>query len=557
MTAATVASTHEVFNQSPPFTDINLYSSDNGLRAAVAREGCKRAAKSLTRFGKIAGSAHSAELARLANEYTPVLRQFDSSGRRVDTIEYHPAWHELMSISARQRLHCSSWPELTGRDEAADHPNVTRAAGFYMAAQMESGHTCPITMSNAVVPALRKQDDLAAEWLPQLAVADYDPAFKPAPGKRAITFGMGMTEKQGGTDVRTNTTEAMPAGTPGPGQEYLLTGHKWFMSAPMCDAFLVLAQAPGGLSCFLMPRFLPDGRQNPLIIQRLKDKLGNRSNASSEVEFAGTHAWMVGEEGRGVATIIEMVTYTRLDCAISSAAMMRQALAHAIHHTEHRVVFQRKLIDQPLMRQVLADMALDQEAALMLVFRVARAFDGASDDAYEAAVARFLTPAVKFWVCKALPGIVNEALECLGGNGYVESGPMARLYREAPLNAIWEGSGNVMCLDMLRAIAKAPEDLQMLFDGLVECGGREARISNAVQRLRERFANPSGLEADMRYVMEKLVHTAAACLLLKHAPQAHSDAFIASRLRGPYRHTYGSLRGADIGSILDWARPDL
>jgi putative acyl-CoA dehydrogenase len=348
--------------------------------------------------------------------------------------------------------------------------------------------------------------------------------------------------------VRVNLTEAEPVG----GGEYLLTGHKWFMSAPMSDAFLVLAQAPGGLSCFFMPRFLPDGTVNAILLQRLKDKCGNRSNASSEVELARTHAWRVGEEGRGIATIMEMVTLTRIDCAISSAGLMRWSLAQALHHCAHRVAFQKKLIDQPLMRSVLADMALDHEAAVALVFRLVSAFERAGEDEAEAAFARLMTPAIKYWVCKALPGFAYEAMECLGGNGYVEDGPMARLFRESPLNAIWEGSGNIMCLDVLRAASKSPEALGVLLDGL---GQGERRIAAAVARLRRRFADPVGLEADLRGVVESLVHAVAASLLCASGPAAVADAFIATRLDGTFRRTYGILPGADVDAILARAMP--
>jgi putative acyl-CoA dehydrogenase len=568
MAATVSASTHEVLNQSPPFSDVNLFTSDNALKRITAALG-KNAQRSLSAFGAVTGSAHAADLARLANEHTPVLRQFDGKGFRLDQVEFHPAWHELMSISAGQGLHCSSWDHLKKKSAKADgnataggagkpsSANGRRAAAFFMASQMENGHTCPITMTNAVVPALLHQEELANEWLPRVLVHDYDATFAPAGTKRAVTFGMGMTEKQGGSDVRSNSTQAVPAGKAGPGKEYILRGHKWFLSAPMCDAFLVLAQAPGGLSCFLLPRFLPDGSQNPLHIMRLKNKMGNRSNASSEVEFSGTHAWMVGEEGRGIPTIISMVTYTRLDCAVSSAGLMRASLSHAMYHCEHRTVFQRKLIDQPLMRQVLADMALDQEAALLMVMRIAQAFDQAEDDPGEAALARIMTPAVKYWICKALPGFSYEAMECLGGNGYVEDGPMARMYREAPLNAIWEGSGNIMCLDVLRAISKEPESLELIFAKMGQCIQGNARLTSAIEKLRDRFANPSGLEADMRYVMENFVHMFAACQLLNEAPDAISDAFISSRIKGVYRHTYGSLRGADVSSILKHAQPNL
>jgi putative acyl-CoA dehydrogenase len=412
-------------------------------------------------------------------------------------------------------------------------------------------------MTNAAVPVVRQEPAIAEAWLGRILARDYDRTFRPAAEKRAVTIGMAMTEKQGGSDVRANVTEAAPAG--GSDGEYLLTGHKWFMSAPMSDAFLVLAQvrgrAPGGLSCFFMPRFLPDATVNPILLQRLKDKCGNRSNASCEVEFARTHAWLVGEQGRGIATIMEMVTLTRLDCAISSAGLMRWGLANALNHCSYRVAFQRKLIDQPLMRQVLADMALDHEAAVALVFRLARAFERSAEEEAEAAFSRLMTPAIKYWVCKVLPGFAYEAMECIGGNGYVEEGPMARLFRESPLNAIWEGSGNIMCLDVLRAANKSPEALAALLDQLHLAAHGEPRLTAAVARLRHRFAAASGLEADLRQAVESLVYVVAASLLRASGPPAVADAFIASRIEGGFRRTYGVMPGADVDAILARALP--
>ncbi len=379
---STLFTTHEVVNQSPPFENVNLFSSDRPLMDAVTREGGGQAANRLTAFGAVCGSAEAFERGRLANEYTPRLKAFDPKGRRLDTVEFHPAYHECMQVSVGEGLHCSAWDHLA-EPGAAPMPgaNVARSAGCYMAIQMEAGHQCPITMTNAAIPALLAQPEVAAAWLPKILSRTYDKSFQPISAKRGATIGMGMTEKQGGTDVRANTTTAAPVNGGGPGSEFVVTGHKWFMSAPMCDAFLVLAQAPKGLSCFLVPRFLPDGSVNALRFQQLKDKLGNRSNASSEVEFQGAHGWMIGEEGRGVPTIIEMVTGTRLDCAVGSAGLMRLALAGAIHHCRHRTVFQRKLVDQVLMQQVLADMALDVEAATALAFRLCRTFDRASRSA--------------------------------------------------------------------------------------------------------------------------------------------------------------------------------
>jgi putative acyl-CoA dehydrogenase len=555
MTQRPDQSTHEVFNQPPNFSDVNLYDGDEALRDALGRTAPRTDARLFHGFGAIAGSAAMAEAARLANDNPPTLRLFDAQGHRIDRVEFHPAYHELMATSTRAGLHCSVWSHLKDGGAPAEGRHATRAGLFYMAAQMEAGHCCPITMTNAVVPALLHQKDLAAPWLRGVLERAYDPSFRPAPEKRALTFGMGMTEKQGGTDVRQNSTRAEPAGAGGPGEEHFLTGHKWFMSAPMCDAFLVLAQAPGGLSCFLMPRFLPDGSVNPIAIQRLKPKLGNHSNASVEVEFRGTSAWMVGAEGHGIQTIIEMVTLTRLDCAVSSAGLMRQALARALHHCRHRSVFQKKLIDQPLMRRVLADMALDHEAAVALVFRLAEAFDGASGDATEAAYARIMTPVTKYWVCKALPGLVYEAMECLGGNGYVEEAPLARLYREAPINAIWEGSGNVMCLDVVRAAAKDPEALARLIDAIEEAAAGEARLERAVASLKHDLLVARHAEGDLRALVERLAMAAAGALLLEYSPPAVSDAFLASRLEGGFRRTYGVLPGADEAAILKRASP--
>ncbi len=547
--------THHVYNQVPAFADNNLFAIDKALQEAVARSAGTKETSVFRDFGAIAGSAEMAEAARLANENPPRLKLFDATGHRRDTVEFHPAYHQLMTTSCKAGLHCSEWMAL--KDDPAHAPtgHAARAGLFYMATQMEAGHCCPITMTNAVVPALRHQRDVAGDWLPGVLTRDYDPSFRPAPQKRALTFGMGMTEKQGGTDVRQNSTAAEPASAGGPGKEYYLTGHKWFMSAPMSDAFLVLAQAPEGLSCFLMPRFLPDGSRNPIAIQRLKEKLGNRSNASSEVEFRGTSAWMVGREGKGIQTIIEMVTYTRLDCAVSSAGLMRQALAQAMHHARHRTVFQKKLIDQPLMRRVLADMALDHEAAVVLVFRLAESFDKAAGDDAEAAYARIMTPATKYWVCKALPGLAYEAMECLGGNGYVEEAPLARLYREAPINAIWEGSGNVMCLDVARAAGKEPEALARLIAGMEDAAAGEVRLKRAVESLKGDFLKTRPEEGDLRGLVERLVMAMAGTLLLQHAPAAVSEAFIASRLEGGFHATYGVLKGADETAIITRAMP--
>jgi len=548
--------THDVFNQSPPFEDVNLFSTDRALMEAVQREGGGHAAKRLTTFGQVCGTARAFLSGRLANENPPKLKPFDSKGRRLDTVEFHPAYHACMAISVKEGLHCSAWDHLA-KPGAKPLPgaNVARSAGTYMAIQMEAGHQCPVTMTNASVPTLLLEPELAKWWVPKALSRDYDPSFEPAADKRGVTIGMGMTEKQGGTDVRANTTSAVAAGAGGPGGEYLLTGHKWFMSAPMCDAFLVLAQAPGGLSCFLMPRFLPDGTVNGLRFQRLKDKLGNRSNASSEVEFQAAHGWLISEEGRGVPTIIEMVTCTRLDCAVGSAGLMRLALANAIHHCRHRTVFQKHLVDQPLMSQVLADLALDVEAATALSFRLARSFDRASD-AHAAAWRRLMTPVTKYWVCKIGPALAYEAMECLGGNGYVEEGLAARVYRELPLNAIWEGSGNVMALDLLRVLQREPETAEVVMDDLATAAGDDPHLKAHLARVQGLLHEPRLLDRRGRDLAEALATLAAGTILRAHAPAAVADAFIGTRLSGTVRQTYGQgLDWADTRAIVDRALP--
>lgn len=554
MTRTTSISTHEVTNQSPPFRDVNLFTSDKAQLEAVEREGGKAGTKALTAFGAKTGSADACERGRLANEFPPRLKSFDEKGNRIDRVEFHPAYHECMAISMAEGLHCATNEHLLQGGKPKPGANVIRAAGSFMAVQMEPGHCCPVTMTNASVAALVTEPDLAGAWLPKILVRAYDSSFQPAAGKRAVTIGMGMTEKQGGTDVRANTTRAEPVSEHGSGA-HRITGHKWFLSAPMCDAFLILAQAPKGLSCFLLPRFLPDGGLNAMRIQRLKDKLGNRANASCEVEFEGALAWRVGEEGRGVATIIEMVTLTRLDCAVSSAAMMRFGLANAIHHCKHRQVFGRKLAEQPMMASVLADLALESEAATALAFRLARTFDHPGDPR-EASWQRVMTPIIKYWVCKSTPGFSYEAMECLGGNGYVEDGTAARIYREAPVNAIWEGSGNVMGLDVLRVLMKEPDAAELVIEGLGQDVAGNKRLSAYLAGVREILHRPRELEANMRVFVEGLALATAGALLNAHAPHAVSDAFIASRLEGPFRRTYGAgLTRADTAGIIDRAAP--
>jgi len=548
--------THDVFNQSVPFQDVNLFTSDSALQEAVKREGGAQGFDRLSEFGAVCGAAEAFERGRLANEFLPRLYTHDAAGRRRDFVEYHPAYHECMNLSMAAGLHCSVWEHLAAGAAKPAAPNVMRAAAFYMAAQMEAGHCCPVTMTHAAVPTLRLQPDLAARWLAKLLSRTYDPRFRPAQEKAAVTFGMGMTEKQGGTDVRANTTRAAPAANGGPGGEYILIGHKWFLSAPMCDAFLVLAQAPGGLSCFLVPRFLPDGTVNALRFQRLKDKLGNRSNASCEVEFHGAHGWLIGEEGRGVPAIIEMVTFTRLDCAVASAGLMRLAVAKAIHHCRHRAVFDKALLEHPLMSHVLADLVLDVEAATALAFRLAHSFDHA-EEPRAAAWRRLMTPVTKFWVCKIAPPLVAEAMECLGGNGYVEESGLARIYREVPVNSIWEGSGNVMALDVLRVLHREPEAVDAVMEELAESVGDDLQLKAALARVRGVLADPQLLEARARNLLEGLALIAAGAILRAHALPAVADAFIATRLAGGSRQTYGQgLEHADTRAILARALPE-
>src|SRR6202140_65010 len=498
-------STHEVFNQSPPFCDVDLFAVDRLLVGAVAANGGAAAEQELSEFGKHWGSAAMAERGRVANENTPKLRTFDAKGNRRDEVEFHPAYHELRARSAHSGVHNSPWT-AQGKP-AGGAAEVVRAAKFYIAAQVETGHLCPITMTRASVAALAVQPDLLAKAMPVIATLAYDPTFAPWPTKRGMTLGMGMTEKQGGTDVRSNTTRAERDG-----DAYRITGHKWFMSAPMCDAFLVLAQADQGLSCFFMPRFKPDGTVNAIQFQRLKDKLGSRSNASSEVEFVDAYATRVGDEGKGIRTIIQMVQLTRQDCAIASAGLTRSGLAHALHHTRYRSVFQRHLADQPLMQAVLSDMALHIETSIALVMRLCRSFDRAPEDQGEAAFMRLLTPAIKYWVCKSAPGFLYEAMECLGGNGYVEEGILARHYRESPVNAIWEGSGNVLCLDVLRALSREVEAAAAILQDLAAETAGLPGAGDAAAFIGATFRRPDS-ERVARLAVEKLALLAAAAAL--------------------------------------------
>ncbi|MGY3392561.1 putative acyl-CoA dehydrogenase [Bradyrhizobium sp. USDA 3311] len=540
--------THEVFNQSPLFWDVDLFAVDRPLVEAVKANGGAKAERELSEFGKHWGSAAMADRGRVANENTPKLRTFDAKGNRRDQVEFHPAYHELMAHSAHAGVHNSTW--TADGKPAGDAAEVIRAAKFYIASQVETGHLCPITMTRASVAALATQPDLLARVMPVLATKSYDPTFAPWWGKRGMTLGMGMTEKQGGTDVRANMTSAVRDG-----DAYRITGHKWFMSAPMCDAFLVLAQADEGLTCFFMPRFAPDGSVNAIQFQRLKDKLGNRSNASSEVEFAGAYAQAVGEAGKGIRTIIQMVQLTRQDCAIASTGLMRSGLAHALHHARHRSVFQKHLADQPLMQAVLSDMALHVEASVALVMRLCRAFDRTPHDAAEAAYMRLLTPAIKYWTCKSAPGFLYEAMECLGGNGYVEDGILARHYRESPVNAIWEGSGNVMCLDVLRALSREPEAAMAVLQSLAAETKGLPGAGEAVAFIGKTFRRADG-ERVARLAVEKLALLAAAAALNGVSPR-HAELFAATRLATTHASMYGAveLESRDVRALLERALP--
>jgi len=553
--------THEVFNQATPFGDVNLFVCDPALREGVEREGAGWAVAGLQQLGARLGAAAVLDLARLANEFPPRLVSVDRSGRRVDEVEFHPAWHELMGLLIGHGAHSLPWEGGQGGAQ------VARAAAYLLFGQVENGSQCPVTMTYAAVPALRLNPRIAARWLPKILSRDYDPRSLPVEQKRGALVGMGMTEKQGGTDVRANTTRAMPLdpaaartrfGDEGEGA-WTIVGHKWFFSAPQSDAHLILAQtdaagsaggAPPGLSCFFVPRFLPDGTRNAIRVQRLKNKLGNRSNASSEVEFCDAVGWMIGKEGRGIPTILEMGSHTRLDCVLGTAGIMRAALCHALHHARGRSAFGRRLAEQPLMQNVLADLALESEAATAFALRLARCFDQAADP-QQALLARILTPAGKYWLCKRGPGFGAEAMEVMGGNGYVEDGPLARLYREFPVNSIWEGSGNVMCLDVLRAFARGPEVRAALAAELGLALGRDARFDAFAARLLDGLEAAAGDEFGARRLAERLVVAVQAGLLLRHAPACVADAFVASRIAQDAGGAFGRLPdGVDAGAIL-------
>ena len=532
--------THDVTNQPPLYTGGNAWRSDP-LLVQIGERLPEQVRADLDQIGRFVLSAEAQDLARIANAQTPTLKTHDRQGHRIDQVEFHPAYNALMRRSIAAGLHSSVWE--SGNVEAGVR-HQARAARYFLMSQLETGHLCPVTMTSASLAALMTNPDLFAEWAPRVLSRKYDPSQKPPGEKTGLTLGMGMTEKQGGTDVRANTTTASDAGN----GFYRLTGHKWFMSAPMSDAFLMLAQAPEGLSCFLAPRILNDERVNGFRFQRLKDKLGNRSNASSEVEFEETIAQMVGNPGEGVKTIMDMVTLTRLDCALASAAIMRASLGEAVYYARHREVFGKPLIDQPLMVRVLADMALDAAGAAALSLRLARSFDEAPTDSGESAFARVMTPVVKYWVCKTAPALVYEAMECLGGNGYVEEAPLSRYYREAPVNAIWEGSGNVMALDVLRVLKRAPELFDSVLDGIRQDLGAAGR--GTVDVLRAAIDVAQSDEGSARILAEQLALAAAAAELQKQGAGRIADAFVETRLAGQWRGTYGMLNARHDGAMI-------
>jgi putative acyl-CoA dehydrogenase len=536
----------DVFNQPPPLEGYNLYDSDPALADGVEREGAAWSVSELVDLGTVAGSAEAIAWGFQANASPPTLHSHDRFGNRIDEVEFHPSWHRLLEAAVSRGMHASPWAD------PRRGAHVARAAAFYLWSQVESGVGCPVSMTYAAVPALRVQPDLDALWEPLLTSRRYDPGLRPPASKSGLLCGMAMTERQGGSDVRANTTLAQPAG----GGEFRLTGHKWFCSAPMCDIFLVLAQAPNGLSCFLLPRVLDDGTRNGFRIQRLKDKLGNRSNASSELELDNAVAWLVGEEGRGVATIVEMVNYTRLDCVLGSAALMRQAVAQASHHAAHRSAFGRRLADQPLMQNVLADLALESEAATTMMLRLAHACDNVADDQHEALIKRIGTAVGKYWVCKRGPAVAAEALECLGGNGYVEESIMPRLYRETPLNSIWEGSGNVNALDVLRAMTRSPETLEAYFTELDRAAGSDPRLDTTATALGNELRHPDNAEGGARRLVERMALALQGALLVRHAPDYVADAFCASRLGGDWGIAFGTLpSGTRLEEIIQRHTP--
>jgi len=540
--------THDVTNQPPPFEGVNLFEYDAALVDAVARAEGSFHCDRLASFGARAGSAETAQWAMQANRFPPRLNAFDRFGHRIDEVDFHPAYHNLMTLGLEAGVASAAWSE-------ADAGHVLHAALEFLMAQAEPGVCCPMTMTYASVAALRHQPEIAAQWLPRILASKYDPSSQPVAAKQGVTLGMAMTEKQGGSDVRANTTRAAPMGKTGPGEAYLLTGHKWFCSAPMSDAFLTLARTEKGLTCFLVPRWTPDGERNGIELMRLKDKLGDRANASAEIEYRGAFATMIGEEGRGVRTIIEMVQHTRLDCAIAPAAYMRQALAHALWHAAHRAAFQKKLIDQPLMRTLLADLAIESEAATALAFRVARGFDEAGKGRLAAAFSHLATPVAKYWLNKRVVNFVYEAMEVHGGAGYVEESIMPRLFRQSPLNSIWEGSGNVICLDVLRGMSREPETVAAFVIEIEAAHGGNALLDSAIGRVKNLLVQPPH-EADARRLVEEMALALQASILVRHGPSAIADGFCANRLAERPGNAFGALAAKiDQDAILSRALP--
>ncbi|MDP2773038.1 MAG: acyl-CoA dehydrogenase family protein [Nocardioides sp.] len=535
-------------NQAPPLVGHNVVTSDLALTEAVLRHGSPDVLADLEGVGREAGTAEAREHGQLANEHHPQLTPYDRYGNRIDEVGFHPSWHWLMERAVGHGLAATPWEQ---QEAGAPHAHVRRAAGFMAWSHTEPGHGCPISMTYAAVPALRADDAIAKEWTPLLASTTYDPGLRPITDKRGALAGMGMTEKQGGSDVRANVTEARPTSSDG---EYTLHGHKWFTSAPMNDMFLVLAQAAGGVTCFVLPRVLPDGSRNTLDVVRLKDKLGNRSNASSELEFDGTVAYRLGDEGRGVRTIIEMVAATRLDCVLGSTSLMRRAVSEAAWHAAHRSAFGSLLVDKPLMQNVLADLAVEAEAATAIAVRLAAAVDNLNDP-HEAALRRIALPLAKFWVCKRTPFHVAEALECLGGNGYVEESVMPLLYREAPLNSVWEGSGNVNALDVLRALSREPEVLSAWITEVGLARGGDARLDRAIDDTLAMLGDTASLEVGARRLASRMALCLQGSLLVRFAPPEVADVFCASRLGTSYDGVFGALDGGDLRAIVDRTMP--
>lgn len=544
-----LAETHIVQNQPLPLENYNLFSSDIALQEAVQRAGAGSRQDMLQQFGALTGSAETVHWGFQANKVRPEFRTHDRYGRRIDEVEFHPAYHHLMRTSIENGLHSIPWTD--GQPNA----NAFRATLSYMMSQVDAGHGCPITMTFAAIPTLRKQPDIAAVWEPLITSRVYDPANKPFFTKQGVTIGMAMTEKQGGSDVRANSTRAYPLGQRGGGQLYELVGHKYFVSAPMCDAFLVLAQAEGGISCFLVPRWRSDGSKNPLQIQQLKNKMGNVSNASSETELRGAQGWLIGEEGRGVANILEMVALTRFDCMIGSAGGMRQAMSQILHHCRQRAAFGKLLIDQPLMQNVLADLALESEAAIALALRIGHGLDQ-PDNEHEQLIVRIGTAVGKYWICKRTPGHAYEAMECIGGSAVMEDSIMPRLYREAPVNAIWEGSGNVQCLDMLRAMSRTPGSLEALFAELEKVQGHNRELDQHVLALKQDLADKQDIEYRARAIVENMALALQASVLLQGGNALVADAFCRGRFQSRSHQMFGTLpRGVDCRAIIERAMP--